>query len=668
MNQLKTMLVGALAALAMFSACGPGANSSANRASGSLALSQDDALLYAVDTDNGIVGVIDTATNKKVAEVKVGLGPTRVLVGGDDTIYVSNRGERTVSVITRGDWKVAKTLDVGVEPNGLALTPDGKTLLVVSATSRSKVETGTLTAFDTASLALKFEVDVGNEPRGVAVVGNGDRAVVSLLKGDPSTGSPGSQVVEVNLTNATLGQKDLGLYDAANASRDSSGVGSAFSTFRARAMNDLIVTPDGSRVFAPVVWAREDSIGRRPTSAGGYYSAGGPCNIGAVATAGIVTVDTSSTPTPQVDDLTSCFTSGTNSENKDFPVSTLAPRTSGTGDAIQGPTVGVVDPTGNWLFVVNRESQNVAIMPTSRRSGPDLDFNRTGTSVRSLVRIGAGADGIALTRDGLKAYVYSQFDHRVDILAGQGLGDGAQVVNVGTIQDVAPEVLPANLAAGRRLFYDALDTRMSSAQTNVACATCHLEGREDGHVWQFPDGPRQTPALAGRHLLATAPYHWSGEFTSLDAFNVHTITERMGGSGLSSGAAQQLDAFIDQLPFGENPLKTAMPTEAVQRGRAAFEKAGCNSCHTGELFTNNQNADVGTIDLSGANPDNGVVLQKGFNVPSLLGIGRTAPYLHDGAQGTLEDRIFNNPGDRHGVTSALDAQEKSDLILYLKSL
>jgi cytochrome c peroxidase len=62
------------------------------------------------------------------------------------------------------------------------------------------------------------------------------------------------------------------------------------------------------------------------------------------------------------------------------------------------------------------------------------------------------------------------------------------------------------------------------------------------------------------------------------------------------------------------------------------------------------------------------VLQRGFNVPSLLGIGRTAPYLHDGTQGTLEDRIFNNPGDRHGVTSALSDQEKSDLVLYLKSL
>ncbi|MEW5738423.1 MAG: hypothetical protein AB1938_05825 [Myxococcota bacterium] len=677
MNQTKRMiLLGALAGAALLAACTPAANGNANRASGSLALSSDDALLYAVDTDNGILAVIDTSTNAKVAEVKVGKGPTRVLVGADDTIYVSNRGERTVSVISRGDWRVAKTLDVAVEPSGMALTPDGKTLLVVSATSRTLVEVGTLTAFDTSTLAMKWELNVGNEPRGVAVVGNGDRAVVSLLKS--SRFGQGSDVVEVDLTNAVVKQETLGLYNLANASRDTSSFGSAFSTFRARAMNDLIVTPDGSRVFAPVVWAREDAIGRRPTSAGGYYSAGGPCNIGAVATAGIVTVETSSTPTPQVDDLTACFTVGTNSENKDYPVSTLAPRTPGSGDAIQGPTVGVVDPTGTWLFVVNRESQNVAIMPTYRRTGNDLDFNRTGTSVRSLVRVGAGADGIALTRDGTKAFVYSQFDHRVDVLTAKGRGDSAEVVNLGTPIEIAKDPdfnldgvidsKDANLAAGRRLFFDAMDTRMSSAQTNVACSTCHLEGREDGHVWQFPDGPRQTPALAGRHLLRTAPYHWSGEFTSLEAFNVHTITERMGGSGLPPAAAQNLDTYIDQLPFGENPLKTSMPSEAVARGQAAFEKAGCASCHSGELFTNNQNADVGTLNRNSVNADNGPVESRGFNVPSLLGVGRTAPYLHDGTQGTLEDRIFNNPGDRHGVTSALSEQEKSDLVLFLKSL
>jgi cytochrome c peroxidase len=142
----------------------------------------------------------------------------------------------------------------------------------------------------------------------------------------------------------------------------------------------------------------------------------------------------------------------------------------------------------------------------------------------------------------------------------------------------------------------------------------------------------------------------------------------MGGSGLDTFNADRLDRYIDQLPAAENPLRTSMSTEAVVRGKAAFEKASCNTCHTGALLTNNTNADVGTIRLSGANPDNGDVMTRGFNVPSLLGVGRTAPYLHDGSQLTLAERVLSNTNDKHGTTSVLSASEKDDLIAYLKSL
>jgi cytochrome c peroxidase len=85
-------------------------------------------------------------------------------------------------------------------------------------------------------------------------------------------------------------------------------------------------------------------------------------------------------------------------------------------------------------------------------------------------------------------------------------------------------------------------------------------------------------------------------------------------------------------------------------------------------MTNNTNKDVGTIRLNGENPDNGDVVSKGFNVPSLLGIGRTAPYLHDGSQLSLAERVLSNVGDKHGTTSVLSSGEKDDLIVYLKSL
>lgn len=660
MNWFKrSMLLGALAAALSFTGCAP-ENGTAQRASGSLALTGDDALLYAVDTDNGVLVVVDTKTQAEVAQVKVGKSPVRVLVGADDTAFVANRGDRSVSVVRRGDTAEATRLAVGVEPTGLALTPDGKTLLVVSATSLTRSDVGTLAAFDTNTLEKKWEIEVGEEPRAVAVV-KGDRALVSLYKQ--------GEVVEVNLKTAQVTTPRAGIYEKANASRiaDSSSGFGAISTFRSRAMNDLVVTPSGDRVFAPVVWAREDAIGRRPTSAGGYYSAGGPCNIGAVATAGIVTVDVADAPKPQVDDLTSCFTSGTNSSSKDFPASTLASQ-GGDANPIQGPTVGVVDPTGEWLMVLSRESKNLAFLPAYKREGTGIDFESSGTSVRTVSDVGHGADGLAVTKDFSRAYVYNQFDHTVQVFEGRGAAGGAAVVPAGTVRLNVNEVLSPDEVLGRKMFFDARDLRMSSAQTTVACSTCHLEGREDGHLWQFPDGPRQTPMLGGRKLLSTAPYHWSGEFSDLNGFNVHTITERMGGKGLSVTDQQRLDLFIDRLPLPDNAIRTAMGADLELRGKAAYEKAQCASCHVGEALTNNANADVGTLRLAGRNPDNGLVVTRGFNVPSLLGIGRTAPYLHDGSQVSLEERVYSNQGDRHGVTSTLTEQEKADLVAYLKAL
>ena len=657
MIHFKRSLIGVVAAGTLLTSCVNSGSSTSTRASGSLALSTDDAFLYAADTDNGIVAVIDTATNTKVTDIKVGNSPVRLVVGPDDTLYVANRGDNSVSVIHRGDWQVAARLPVGVEPTGLAVSE--KTLLVTSSASKESPDFGTLTAFDVATLQQTFEIPVGAEPRAVSIV-SGNRAVVSLFKQ--------GEVVEVDLVKgAVKGGTDHAIYDKANASRTT--LAGTFSSFHPRGLSDLIVTPDLNRVFAPVVWAREDAIARAPSTFGGYYSAGGPCNIGAVATAGILTLDTRSAVTPQVDDLTNCFSTGINGGNEaDFPATTLSSRSgTSTSEPVQGPTVGVVDPTGTWLFVVNRESSNVAVMPAFRRTGDDTKYETTGSSVRSLVHVGGGADGIALTRDGTKAFVYSQFDHQVELLTASGSGSQAEVVNSGVSIRVANDTLAPDLAAGRRLFFDALDTRMSSSATNVACATCHLEGREDGHVWEFPDGPRQTPALAGRHLLATAPYHWSGEFKDLGSFNKHTITERMGGTGLTTLAADQLDRWVDQLPAAGTGMK--ITSESVIRGKRLFEdKAACASCHTGQLLTNNLFADVGTLNRQAKNADKGRVMSAGFNVPSLTGLGRSAPYLHDGSMTTLEERIFKNDGDQHGTTSTLTRDEKLDLVSYLKSL
>jgi YVTN family beta-propeller protein len=637
---------------------------------GSVALSRDDALLYAVDTDNGIVAVVDTAAYEKVAEIKVGQAPERILVGPDDTLYVSNRGGRSVSVIRRGEWTEAARLKVGVEPMGLAVSADGQTLFVVNSAMLDTSESGSVAAFDTATLAKRWELPVGEEPRGIALLEEG-KALVTLHRA--------GEVVQLDLSSRDrprLLKAGTGLYERANATlleqrRQGVPVGGASSTlFHTRGMTDVVVSPDGRRAFATALWAREDPVVTPGTPGGpggsgdSLYGGGGPCGTGAIASPGIVTFE-ADTARPLVDDHSqNCNGDG----NQDYPPNTIT--SPDASHPVQGPIATVVDPSGAWLYVVNRETNNVAVIPSNRRTGEDLS-RRPGlasSTVRQLVRVGAGPTGIALSRDGRRAYVYNGFDHTLSRLVGDGTG----TVNIREEEPrlkLAGDTLPPEVVMGRKLFFSALDTRMTAANVGAACSTCHHDVRDDGHTWMFPDGPRQTPTLAGRMIPQTGPFHWSGEFSSLGAFLDATVRHRMGGGLVDAFMTAQLTAFMDVAPAPDNPYRHEQMTEAQVRGSQVFLKARCDECHAGEALTNNKQANVGTFVLTGAQPDIDAVRRQGLNTPSLLGLARSAPYLHDGSAKTLRERIFQTRyTDQHGKTSQLSDAEVEDLVEFLRTL
>ncbi|MGA9520101.1 MAG: c-type cytochrome [Myxococcaceae bacterium] len=677
----KLLLAAALAGVLGLAACESRAPETWRNQSGTVALSSDDALVYAIDRDNEIVLVADAKTLAKVAEVKVGAAPEQIAVGPDDTLYVTNRGARSVSVIRRGAWQVADRIPVAVEPVGLALSPDGRTLYVVNSTSLESAEYGTVTAIDTASLQVKWDLAVGEEPRYIALL-SADRALVSLhRKGDVvvvDLSRP--EIVRDNTKEGAFGTGKGALYEVANHSKVS-GEGDSFgtpagsiSTFRPRSAGVLVANPEANHAYLTVTWSREDPIGTRPSTFGGYYAGGGPCGMSAVSTAGLVTYE-ASTAEPKADDLTNC---NTTSEEREYPSSVLFRPSSGFGDAptppIQGTSAAVIDPTGTWLFVVNRESNNVAILPTSRRTGPDINADSFGflagptPALREVIQnVGKGPDGIALTRDGMSAFIYAQFDHRLSVLRQKGEGaTAAIVVEDSEILAYDPPSMPADVSAGRRLFFAADDPRINDPSTTaVSCNTCHTEGgREDGHVWGFPDGPRQTPSIAGRMMSKTAPFHWNGEFTDIVEFMQHTAGARMGGNGnLYKVEVAQLAAYMDWVSAPDNPHKRAEPTDAQLRGAQVFQQAECNTCHSGAALTDNKFANVGTFSPA----DDMQKLARGLNTPSLLGVARTAPYLHDGSAATLEERIRMG-GDAHGKTSQLTEPQIDDLVAFLKAL
>jgi hypothetical protein len=201
---------------------------------------------------------------------------------------------------------------------------------------------------------------------------------------------------------------------------------------------------------------------------------------------------------------------------------------------------------------------------------------------------------------------------------------------------------------GYRLFH-----RGNNGFTAVTCASCHPEGRDDGHVWQFTTlGARRTQSLVGG-ISDTAPFHWSGDMPDLGSLMDEVFVRRMGQEPVSADGLQALAAWLDAQPaIPSRPERDLDPA-----GRAAFEKAGCDTCHTGDTFRSTSSHDVGT-----GGP---------FQVPSLLGVATRAPFMHNGCAPTLEARLDDpacGGGASHGDAALLDDVERAALLSYLRTL
>jgi mono/diheme cytochrome c family protein len=218
-----------------------------------------------------------------------------------------------------------------------------------------------------------------------------------------------------------------------------------------------------------------------------------------------------------------------------------------------------------------------------------------------------------------------------------------------------PRLIPfddgSTLDTGYEIFH-----RDSGA--GLACATCHAEGAEDGNVWKFEGfGERRTQAL-NIGLDGTAPFHWDGALMNVGALMSEVFVGRMGGVHESPERLQALEDWIFAMR-PPAPLRNG-DEAAVLRGKALFESPSttCTTCHSGRHLTNNASRDVGT------NPE------TRLQVPSLVGIGYRAPFMHDGCAKTLTARFDPacGGGESHGHTSHLSPEQIGDLVAYLESL
>lgn len=139
------------------------------------------------------------------------------------------------------------------------------------------------------------------------------------------------------------------------------------------------------------------------------------------------------------------------------------------------------------------------------------------------------------------------------------------------------------------------------------------------------------------------------------------------------------DSAYDRFAAGD---ASALSDEA-QRGLALFEgKAQCVACHNGPNFTDWSFHNIGVAsgdEGKGARMEaeaDKAAYRGAFKTPGLRNVALTAPYMHDGSLGTLQDVVefYDRGGDSAENLSplmsplGLSDREKWDLVVFLGAL
>jgi len=309
-------------------------------------------------------------------------------------------------------------------------------------------------------------------------------------------------------------------------------------------------------------------------------------------------------------------------------------------------------PDGVWMAtavpgVVRPEDQ---VEPASKRRRGRNEFDVIPAVVRPPVRVdpkpdggvGCGVSGddtdygqvtaVAFAATG-DLVMQSREPARLMIMEG-GFG--------GTLETIALEG-ESRFDTGHEIFHRATDSGLS-------CASCHPEGSDDGHVWDFTDlGPRRTQAL-DVGLADTAPYHWDGDMPDFDVLMSEVLAHRMGGKRQSPARGESFTRWMFEQQRPAVASVVGDPKLAAD-GEALFVTYGCATCHFGPALGGQR-----TERIAGADKQ----------VPSLRRISLHPPYMHDGRAPTLDAAVRDMIVTTRS-TNAPDA-DVAAIVAYLRTL
>jgi YVTN family beta-propeller protein len=561
-----------------------------------LVLTADEQWLLTANQTAGTVSLVKVATGKVHSETPCGRRPSALALTPDGKrVLVSGTYSGDVTVFERtGDrLHCVATIDVGFEPRGIAIAPDGSRAYVALTTANA------VAVLDLRTHAVAERIATGRWPRYLALSPDGKRLAVG------ANGDGGVAVIDVEKRKQLYSEEFAGLN-----------------------LGQMQVDKEGKHVYFPWMVYRHNPI--TPTN----------IRLGWVLASRIARV------------------------RLDGPARREAISLDPQGMAVADPHGLALSPDEQQLACAASGTHELLVyrlgdLPFQDYGGTDHIDPALLKDRERFFRIPLGGRPMAVrfAKDGNTVFVANSLQSAVQVI-DLPTRKVARVIPLGGMD------APSLAQRGEAIFYDG----QRSLDQWYSCHSCHYEGhtnavtmdtRNDGRFGNFKT------VLSLRNVTQTGPYFWHGWEKDLHKAVQRSMTETMLGKEPAGSDIDALIAFMGTLAPPPNPhrAKDGSISAAARRGEQVFrgDKAGCAVCHSGAYFTDGRIHSVGTNDRTD--------VYKGYNPPSLLGIYDRTLLLHDGRAKSLE-AVLQGPHNPARVTGngELTPAELADLLAYLRSL
>ena len=523
-----------------------------------IAISADGKWVWNVNPGAGNVTVIYTKTNKVVARIKTGDEPQSVALDPNNRYaYVANAGSGSVTVIriTRASAKRFRAkadrragrrgaIITGSEPWNIVISPDGRRVFVANSGQ------DTITVIDGQRPRGKRKV-IGHvnlqrsrcndpdrtrrfQPRGLAVTKNNRRLLVtSFFAYAKPGGRYGSDVgregAVCRLAIRTSSKRIKGYKVAGKATLqpqvtgftiDSTGDGVPDPTSAFPNQLQSIVLR-GNQAYLPNIAA----------------SPSGPLRFNVDTQAFVSVLDNARSGTPS-DAGAAKFANlhlGARQPEAGKPKLFFANVWAIAFTKQAGAASAYVVSSGSDLLVkMNVDAAGKLTNTVDADTTRYIDLNNPGNPATAGVNAGKFPNGIAINRQGTRAYVVNFVSRNVSVV---DLTKDA-VIAVPRTGELPPAGSPAEVVTvGAELFFSSRGnfnrppgtvvstTERMSSEGWQSCSSCHFEGLTDGVVWEFASGPRKSVPLNAtfnpRNRNEQRILNYSGVFDEVEDFEAN---------------------------------------------------------------------------------------------------------------------------------------------------